>query len=433
MLESLQKKLLNVLTLKELMILNRRNLYVHDKIIRIQNKNIRKLMEEAYKIPFYKERFIYAGVKPEEFNCAEDLVKFPVLTKDELRKWIDSELQENPKKYKDYIVATTSGSTGTPLKIYYSPKEKAVSNANWLRILHEQGYNSFFDSTMAVRGQSKIPKNGDSILQKFGLLRRFTYSYLLDGRELLSLLNQKKPDFLYAHKSKLIQMALDSKNEGIEVFKPDIYASVSETLDDKSILLLKDVFGEGLFNSYGCEETSALTFTVKGDLKHHYVLEDTHVINLYDDYNKLSDSGRMILTSLFQYSFPIINYDIGDYAQKVDYKGNKCLTNIQGRLNDWFVFNDGTKLNFQPFSAVTQKCEDIIQIRFIQEDYENIKIIAVQNKESKKGTHTIEKEFIDKLKMSTGKTEVNYTFEWKSSIPLDDNGKIRFMKTYIGE
>ena len=88
---------------------------------RAQDRRVRKLMKAAYKIRFYRKRFDQAGLKPEDFRCADDLYKFPILTKDELREWMDEEVDK--PQYKYYFLDTTSGSSGTPTRVYYSPRE----------------------------------------------------------------------------------------------------------------------------------------------------------------------------------------------------------------------------------------------------------------------------------------------------------------------
>lgn len=97
-------------------------------------------MQIAYEIPFYRARFEQSGTKPEDYTCGDDLKKFPVLTKEELRDWADQELNENPEKYQDWHVSPTSGSTGIPLRTPFSPKENAWIKANFMRSIMMAGF-----------------------------------------------------------------------------------------------------------------------------------------------------------------------------------------------------------------------------------------------------------------------------------------------------
>lgn len=94
-----------------------------DRILRTQNRRVHELMKAAYEIPFYRARFEQTGTTPDDYHCAEDLYKFPLLTKDQLRDWMDEEAEKYPEKYKNWHVSPTSGSTGRPLRVLISPME----------------------------------------------------------------------------------------------------------------------------------------------------------------------------------------------------------------------------------------------------------------------------------------------------------------------
>ena len=170
MFEKIQKKASNILIFLDLAKMRKHYTKDFSPAMRMQEKRLRRLVRKAYKIPFYRERFDKAGVKPEDIRTGEDLTKLPLLTKDELREWMNSELQ-NPK-YKDWIVDTTSGSTGKPLSILFSPREKAYMKANWLRVMMCAGYNPFFGKTMSrINAHDENAGGRDSFIQRFGILR----------------------------------------------------------------------------------------------------------------------------------------------------------------------------------------------------------------------------------------------------------------------
>ena len=89
MFEKLERKLVNVLLFFDLFKMKTKIPKDFTKVMRIQDKRVRKLVKKAYKIPFYKERFDRAGVRPEDIRTGDDLSKLPLLTKDELRAWMN--------------------------------------------------------------------------------------------------------------------------------------------------------------------------------------------------------------------------------------------------------------------------------------------------------------------------------------------------------
>ena len=144
-----------------------------DRILKLQNKRVHKLMKAAYEIPFYRARFEQSGTTPDDYHCAEDLYKFPLLTKDQLREWMDEEMEKDPDKYKYWHVSPTSGSTGRPLRVLISPREYGWVTANWLRTMGYGGFNPFTGKTMSRPNSLHGPVSEyDSPIQKMGILRR---------------------------------------------------------------------------------------------------------------------------------------------------------------------------------------------------------------------------------------------------------------------
>ena len=170
----IQKKLKNVYTVWYLLTLRKTLDGDPKKIKADQNRRIYRLMKKAYKIPVYREKFEQSGTTPEDYHSAEDLAKFPTLTKPELRLWMQKEWDDHPEKHDDINILSTSGSSGTPLKMLYTQKEQACSDANWARALKAAGYKPLFGKMYSFSTSHKGPrkKNRDSIIQKFGLMRR---------------------------------------------------------------------------------------------------------------------------------------------------------------------------------------------------------------------------------------------------------------------
>ena len=132
MFEKLERKLVNVLLFFDLFKMKTKIPEDFSGVMRTQDKRVRKLVKRAYEIPFYRKRFDEAGVKPEDIRTGDDLSKLPLLTKDELRAWMNEEAKD--PKYDCWFHDTTSGSSGIPLMLLVSPKEKAYNMAKQMNI-----------------------------------------------------------------------------------------------------------------------------------------------------------------------------------------------------------------------------------------------------------------------------------------------------------
>ena len=418
----------NILSFTNLFILNYHDLN-NKNIYKIQNKKLKKLMRRAYKIPIYRKKFEEAGLKPEDITCREDLAAFPVLTKQEIKEWLTPILPQVSGKYYIY---STSGSTGMPLKVLVSPKENSYLTANWLRMSMKQGINPFFEKTMALKDPELVAKGSDSIIQKLGILRRKKLSFLADGKEIAEEINQYQPDFFYAHRTKLLQVIEYAQKNNVKLHHPAAYAVISEMMLENDEKLFRQNLGDNIFTSYGCMETGACTYTVKSDLKRHIITNDTHIVNVVDEYSKLAKKGKMLLTNLNFLKYPIINYDIGDKAEVFEENGVEYISQIHGRSNDWIELEDGRRYDYHPFYRAFEGENDVLHFRVIQEDYHKIRIQLVGRPAMQKENQSIiEQRVIQQLKKVIADYDIEYFFDWCDSIQPDQNGKTRFIVSKI--
>ena len=292
-----------------------------DRILKLQNKRVHELMKAAYEIPFYRARFEQSGTTPDDYHCAEDLYKFPLLTKDQLRDWMDEEAEKDPEKYKYWHVSPTSGSTGRPLRVLISPREYAWVTANWLRTMGYGGFNPFTGKTMSRPNSLHGPvKEYDSFVQKLGILRRKymsdTIRERVDTQTLVNEINAYEPDYLYNHKNLLMRIAKYVKENDIYMWKPSFYTPFGEMLDDPSRELLQEVFGPGLIDAYGMGETGSCVVRIPGR-KYYQVNSDLFVVNVYNaDLTGPALKGMAVITPLYKTELPLINYT--SYAPRTE-------------------------------------------------------------------------------------------------------------------
>ena len=81
MLENVQKKMMNACLVADLPKMAHEIPANFSHVMKLQEKRVQRLVKRAYEIPFYRERFDRAGVKPEDIRTGDDLTKLPVLTK----------------------------------------------------------------------------------------------------------------------------------------------------------------------------------------------------------------------------------------------------------------------------------------------------------------------------------------------------------------
>lgn len=427
---SIEKKLRNVYTLYYLLTLRKEFGGDPAKIKADQNKKIHQLMKIAYDIPFYRERFKASGTTPDDYHCSEDLVKFPTLNKADLRLWMQQEWDNHPEKQDSLQVLSTSGSSGVPLKMLYTQKEQAFSNANWIRALSVAGYKPLRGKMYSFQTSHKDPndKSRDSIIQKFGLMRRKVVSedYCVgDGiADTIRDINAYQPDMLCFRRNCLVRIAVYAKQHNMELWKPSYYVPVSEMVDEVTRNLLTEVLGPGLIDAYGVSEMGSCVYKYPGN-DFYYVANDMAVANVYDENNQLADNGRIILTSLYKKTYPLINYDVLDLGRSYVKDGLRYFTAIEGRMNDLVKHEDGVESSALQLMRIANGTVGLSQFRFVEETYHDMLIqLAPDPNNTTKSRGEIEEHFISSVKALYG-DEFRIRVEWMDMLPPDKTGKQR--------
>ena len=421
----------NLMTLFYLAKLDRKVPTDTARIHRRQGKKIHKVMKRAYEIPFYRERFEACGLSPDDFHSAEDLARFPVMTRADLRSWMQDVLKDYDEASDELEIFKTSGSSGIPLRFCLSHREAACMNANWIRVTMFAGYHPLRGKMLSfLTTHSHVdPEKGDSFVQKLGFFRRKVvpeHLYVGEGmRDLIELINDYKPQMIAFRKNVLVRLAVYAKNHGMKIWQPKVYTPVSEMVDEITRRLLLDTFGPGLFDAYGCNETGSCAVRLPGS-DEYYIYSDTHVLNLIDDDGCLSDEGSVIATTLYKFDYPIINYEVGDKAVSETRDGVRYLKQIKGRTNDLVQHANGTETSATELMKIPNGITGISQFRYVQESLDEISILLVKDPgDTRYSKEDIEEFFAKKVEDLYGYPEYRLNFCWMDEIPPDENGKMR--------
>lgn len=416
----IQDKLFNVYCLYDVIMM-----YIHVHLSsktqrKIQNRKLRRLIKMAYRNPFYKVRFDQAGVKPEDIKTKEDLKKLPILTKSEYREWMLAELEKPETKF--FKLTHTSGSTGIPTTNIFPPREYATHYMadffGWLR----GGYNPFLGKSLTKQpGDAAVGTN--SFIQKIGILRRKCFDTRWERGRIIQKINSYKPDFILANSSELLYIAQYSLEHKLPIHKPKYYCPNGENIEGLAERKLKEVYGDGLINLYGCTEMGSFAVR-KPNESGYYITEDLVAANVVDEDE--NGEGSLLVTPLYRTHYPLINYEIGDVVCLEIKDGLDYISKIKGRKEEAFVWEDGSQTIFMRLYDLTKELNDIYQIRFIQESYEKIVFQVVKDISSEKAYVFLEK-YLREVYKNQFPQDVEIEIQWLKEIPPDPNGKIRMM------
>ncbi|MBT6008294.1 MAG: phenylacetate--CoA ligase family protein [Rhodobacterales bacterium] len=380
---------------------------------------LKKLLHHAYSnVPWYTPIFRELGIKLDSNNPFEELKKLPILTKQEVR--------ENhsgfciPEAAKNSLSFSTSGTSGEPLSVYTSKNQWVVEQGVIWRQWKWAGYN--FRNKIAIF-RSYAPNPGEPSI-KIDHLRNWAYFsvFRMDESHLdeyVQFLKRWKPKFLRGYPSALKLVAEHALKRNWKLPSLKAALSASEVVPEGLRETLRAAFGIELFDHYGQAEITCMFH----DCEEH---EGMHVDWEYGYVELLPTSRpniyRIIATNLHNMSMPLLRYDTGDLAVG-EWESCKCgrksliLKEIQGRMDDYILAFNGSKLTTVNLYTYFSKVNDIQRFQMIQEQIGEL-IILVEFKEgvSKNNCIELQKTITRELTEKTGlRIDVKFSSDFVQS------------------
>ena len=293
-----------------------------DELVSIQNEKLKKLVRHCYdKVPYYTKVFKRLGIKPEEINCAKDLARLPVLTKQIIRDNYD-DLFPIDVDTKRVIRCSTGGSTGTPLSFCKDAKEWSGQKAATLRAWEWYGLN-LGDRIFSLGGNSIVKKKkhlSPKNLYDTVIMRNYKHSsadVTDDGMQShYDSLMRLKPKAIRGYGSSLYIFARFIERNNLPVCPIHVILTTGEVLVPEYRRKIEEVFKAPVYDEYGAGDGGILSHecTMRNGL---HIEEALCLIEITDkDGNILPDGqpGFVTTTDLENYVFPFLRYQVGDMA-----------------------------------------------------------------------------------------------------------------------
>jgi len=297
-----------------------------DELLADQQRALRDLLGYAVAcVPFYRRR----DLPPDDF------AQWPIIDKGTVAAAPDKFLSDETARER-LMTLNTSGTTGTPLTVYFTKEYHQMEMA--FRWRHKAWADCPFLSRSAyISGHPVVPPN-----QKRPPFWRVDYiekrllcsSYHLIEENLpfyVDAIARFAPHFIHGYPSSLYLLAQ------VGSFSPKAVFTASETLLDFQRATIERAFDAKVFNWYGHSEfTCNIVECAAGNL--HY-RTDYGVLEVLDD-------GAMICTGLNNRAMPLIRYKVGD---RIVAKAGTCpcgcafplIERIEGRVEDYVRTPDG--------------------------------------------------------------------------------------------
>lgn len=363
---------------------------------------------------------------------ALELKAFPVVNKSILQAHFEEimvpEIHNVWQKKGKYVVQKTSGSTGTPFATPQDSRKRMRRLAELKYFGNSVGFKSH-DKLVQLRiwtkWQSKSKKQSfwENIVP-------FDISNL--GDENLKLLcdtiHQAQAKCLRGYASSFDVLAQYVGSHDVKLPSVKIIIAGSETLFDSTRELVKKNIGCNIISQYANEENGILAQERLGDTEHRFYLNEAsyyfEVLKLdSDEPAEYGELGRLVITDLFNYAFPIIRYDNGDNCvMELDAVTNRpYIAKLVGRRLD-MIYNTRNEPIFpMTLARILKNYDDIAQWQFIQETPVEYKLkLAIKGGGELRGL--LSDEIFKQLAALLG-SDAGIGFEYVDDIPVLNSGK----------
>ena len=399
-----------------------------------QNKSLRNILRYSYReIPYYNKLFKSINLRPEEIKTSSDLKKIPILNKDIIRENYNDFFPigfntSNSKK------SQTGGSTGNPLSYYRSWSDhswsKAVRYRAWSYGGHQIG-----NKVMTLAGSS-LTNSNPTIKHKilYNLIERTRKLSAFDMseermHEYYSSFKDYNPHHFRGYANSLFEFSNFINRNDYNLDGVKSVFSAAEKLDSEKRPIIEKAFNAKVFDNYGAGDGSAFANECEIHSGLHMDMEVGVIEFLNKGENVEEDYGDIVSTSLINYDFPLIRYEVGDIGKPTNEKCvcgrfHTLIDEIVGRNHDFIKAGNGKLVHGEFFSHLVRKhIPEILQFQVHQKslNYLEMKIRTKIDLNSDKISH-IRKIIEDKVG-SSSKVSIKIVDEIKPS----SSGKWKFI------
>jgi phenylacetate-CoA ligase len=285
-----------------------------------------------------------------------DLPGLPLLEKETIRNRADSFVTELGRERRGASSYLTSGSTGTPLGILFTPRMHQSWTAayetrcrNWAGVGRQ-------DSRAMIGGRMVVPQAVSA--PPYWRYNRFERQLYMSAFHISPETAPAYADAIRTHQSTYLVgyasahyfLARLLSEQGIRVFGPRAVLTSSEKLTEEMRAVISGVYGCPVFDAYSGVEACCLA----AECEHHrlHISPDVGIVELVDQNGARvppGTPGEIVATGLLNFAQPLIRYRTGDIAV-LDPEPCPCgrplpvLRELVGRLEDTVIGPDGREM-----------------------------------------------------------------------------------------
>ena len=318
------------------------------------------------------------------------LADLPVVNKDTYRTYYEDFRSSKYRDAKDNRIMTTSGSTGTPFAMIQDHNKAVMNTADSIFLSSVGGYRIGEKIAFIRVWVDNVRKSRFQLFAENTIMMES--SSLSDEAiaEMLDCIRREKVKCITGYSSALSEISryIDRSSVDMSEFCVHAILPISEAMPDPVRERLASQFGCSVRSYYSNEENGIMGIESAANNSYYINSESYHfeILKLdSDEPASEGEVGRIVITDLNNYAFPILRYDNGDTAVFHRHESNGrfrlTLTELLGRRSDILYDTRGRAVT--PF-VITNNLWDVDgvkQYRFVQKGPKQYELVLNGNRD----------------------------------------------------
>ncbi|GIK62386.1 MAG: hypothetical protein BroJett018_01800 [Chloroflexota bacterium] len=349
----------------------------------LQVERMQNLITHSYEhVPYYRRIMDERNLKPADFKTLDDLLKLPVLRKEDVRNNVRELVATNVPADQLYFMMT-GGTTGMPLGFYHQrevtvPHEEAFMYRQWSWV----GYK-FGDPLVYMRRSTPmkhLDKHGnlawwDYIADENSLVLSLFHLSEETFADYVDMLRSFKPKYIQGFPSVLEMVARYMLEHKITDIRPNAILCESENLYPAQREAIGQAFNCTVLAGYGQSERACdAVEAVPGE--GYLVSMEYGILELTDEEGNpvgAGKSGFITGTGLDTHCMPFIRYQLDDVARFSDHPSTSghhapMIEDIVGRWQNEVVLTaDNHLVSVTSLNVHANTFQNVAQYQFMQE------------------------------------------------------------------
>jgi phenylacetate-CoA ligase len=402
-----------------------------------QRERLDRIVRHARQhVPYYRDLAPPSQKYDPEEAIAATLATIKPLEKSVYRERWREFLATNVPPHRRVRIST-SGTTGTALRLFATPERIAESFAAVWRQRRTFGAN-VTDPNITFNGRMIVPVRqrkppfwrrnawaGQTLFSVFHLSPANMPAYIQAVHETPARYAQGYPSALH-----LVARAMLEQKRPLPIGRLVAVFTSSESLLDFHRDVIAEAFGAPVRDHYACSELAVSMGACAEDRLHvdmEYCIVEVEPTEETAEWVR----GPLLVTGLGNEAVPFLRYRIGDVGTRAKTpcpcgRPGDTFFSIEGRVEDYVTTPDGRLVG--RLDHVFKQLISVAEAQIVQDRPDRIRVFVVPSPDWRDGSEAL---LIQEIRKRLG-DEIAISVERTEAIPREPNGKFRAVKSFLG-